>query len=115
VIGLAARGGRLTPDGRMAVMQVARFHAAGDLRLEQAPEPVPGPGDLVVRVRNCSMCGTDLKIVTHGHHRIAGPRILGHEIAGDITQTEPGVTGGRCRDCAAGADEHVPRPADLRV
>jgi L-iditol 2-dehydrogenase len=108
-------------------MQVARFHAAGDLRLEEAPEPVPGPGDLVVRVRNCSMCGTDLKIVTHSHHRIAGPRILGHEIAGQVTETGPGVTGwrpgdriqvaaatgcGRCRDCAAGAMNMCP---DLRT
>lgn len=104
-------------------MQVARFHAAGDLRLEEAPEPVPGPGDLVVRVRNCSMCGTDLKIVTHGHHRIAGPRILGHEIAGQVTETGPGVAGwrpgdriqvaaatgcGHCRDCAAGAMNMCP-------
>jgi L-iditol 2-dehydrogenase len=123
----AVRAGRLTLTAEWALMRVARFHAAGDLRLEEAPEPAPGPGDLVAQVRNCSVCGTDLKIVTHGHHRIAGPRILGHEIAGEVTRTGPEVTGwrpgdriqvaaatgcGRCRDCAAGAMNMCP---DLRT
>jgi len=36
---------------------MARFHAAGDLRLEEAPEPVPGPGDLVVRVQVAAAAG----------------------------------------------------------
>jgi NADPH:quinone reductase-like Zn-dependent oxidoreductase len=43
-------------------MRVVRFHAPQDVRVEDAPEPTAGPGELLVRVRNCSICGTDAKI-----------------------------------------------------
>ncbi|HEY6710366.1 MAG TPA: alcohol dehydrogenase, partial [Actinomycetota bacterium] len=39
-------------------MRVVRFYAPRDVRVEDAPEPSAGPGDLVIRVRNCSICGT---------------------------------------------------------
>ena len=48
-------------------MKAARFHAPGDIRIEDVAEPVAGPGDVVIRVRNCSTCGTDVKISRHGH------------------------------------------------
>lgn len=79
-------------------MRVARFHTPGDLRLEEAPEPVPGHGEIVVRVRACSMCGTDLKIVDHGHRRLTAPRVLGHEIAGEVAEVGAEVTGWRPGD-----------------
>ncbi len=78
-------------------MKVARFHAPGDLRLEDAPEPAPGPGDLKIRVRNCSTCGTDVKIFRYGHHHIVPPRVLGHEVAGEVVEVGAAVT-----DWAAG-------------
>ena len=74
-------------------MKVARFYAPGDVRIEQAPEPEPGPDELKLRVRNCSACGTDLKIYRHGHHHIDPPRVLGHEIAGEVVATGGGTTG----------------------
>ncbi|HLV74672.1 MAG TPA: zinc-dependent dehydrogenase [Vulgatibacteraceae bacterium] len=74
-------------------MKVARFYAPGDIRLEDAPEPEPGPGELKIRVRNCSTCGTDVKISRFGHHHIAPPRVMGHEIAGEVAETGEGVTG----------------------
>ncbi|WTW98973.1 zinc-dependent dehydrogenase [Streptomycetaceae bacterium NBC_01309] len=98
-------------------MKVARFHAPGDIRIGDAPEPVPGPGDVKIRVRNCSTCGTDLKIYRHGHHHIVPPRVTGHEIAGEITEVGADVTGwgvgdrvqviaaipcGRCGECRRG-------------
>jgi len=98
-------------------MRAARFHAPGDIRLEDVPEPEAGPGDVVIRVRNCSTCGTDVKISRHGHHHIVPPRTLGHEIAGEIAEIGPGVAGwsvgdrvqviaaipdGVCLDCRAG-------------
>ena len=43
-------------------MKVARLYAPGDLRVEDLPAPEAGPGDLVIRVRTCSTCGTDAKI-----------------------------------------------------
>lgn len=68
-------------------MRVVRFHARGDVRIEEAPEPVPGPGEVKLRVRNCSTCGTDVKIWRHGHHHIVPPRIMGHEIAGEVVES----------------------------
>lgn len=74
-------------------MKVVRFHAPGQVRIEEAPEPVPGPGDVKIRVRNCSTCGTDVKIYRFGHHHIVPPRVMGHEIAGEVTEVGAGVTG----------------------
>jgi L-iditol 2-dehydrogenase len=98
-------------------MLAARFHAPGDVRLEDVAEPTAGPGDVVIRVRNCSTCGTDVKISRSGHHHIVPPRTMGHEIAGEITEVGEGVSGwspgdrvqviaaipdGTCPDCRAG-------------
>ena len=74
-------------------MRVVRFHAPGDVRLDDIPEPEPGPGDVKIRVRNCSTCGTDVKIFKFGHHHIVPPRVMGHEIAGEVVSTGDGVTG----------------------
>ncbi|MGI5151267.1 zinc-dependent dehydrogenase [Plantactinospora sp. CA-294935] len=74
-------------------MKAVRFHAPGDVRIEDVPEPSPGPGDVKIRVRNCSTCGTDVKISKFGHHHIHPPRVMGHEIAGEVVQTGPEVTG----------------------
>jgi L-iditol 2-dehydrogenase len=99
-------------------VKVARFYAPGDIRIETAPEPAPGPGDVKIRVRNCSACGTDVKIFRFGHHRISPPRVMGHEVAGEITEVGPAVTGwapgdrvqviaaipdGSCAECRRGA------------
>jgi L-iditol 2-dehydrogenase len=98
-------------------MLVARFYAPGDIRLEQAPEPTAGPGQLKIAVVNCSTCGTDVKISRHGHHHIRPPRVIGHEIAGRIVEVGEGVTGwsegdrvqviaaipcGSCAECSDG-------------
>jgi L-iditol 2-dehydrogenase len=65
-------------------MKVARFYAPGDIRIEDAPEPSPGPAEVKIRVRNCSTCGTDVKIFRSGHQNIDPPRVMGHEIAGEV-------------------------------
>lgn len=98
-------------------MKVVRFHAPGDVRIEEAPEPVAGPGEVKLRVRNCSTCGTDVKISRYGHHHIVPPRVMGHEIAGDVVELGPGTAGwevgdrvqviaaipcGQCPDCLRG-------------
>jgi L-iditol 2-dehydrogenase len=74
-------------------VKVARLYAPGDLRVEDAPDPEAGSGELVVRVRSCSTCGTDAKIFHHGHHHISLPRVLGHEIAGEVVEVGAGVEG----------------------
>lgn len=98
-------------------MLAARFYAPGDIRLEDVPEPVAGPGEVRLRVRNCSTCGTDVKISRAGHQNLTPPRVLGHEIAGEVDQVGAGVTGwsagdrvqviaaipdGTCRQCRRG-------------
>ncbi|MEU6741544.1 zinc-dependent dehydrogenase [Streptosporangium sandarakinum] len=95
-------------------MKVARFHAPGDIRVEDADEPVAGPGELRIRVRNCSTCGTDAKILKYGHHHIRPPRVMGHEIAGEVVdgagdwapgdrvQVIAAIPCGRCGECLRG-------------
>ncbi|HEY8721020.1 zinc-dependent dehydrogenase [Pengzhenrongella sp.] len=98
-------------------MRVARFHAPEDIRIEDAPEPTPGAGDVKIRVRACSACGTDVKISRFGHQNITPPRVMGHEIAGEVVEVGADVKGwaagdrvqviaaipcGKCRECLAG-------------
>ncbi|MGH8964575.1 MAG: alcohol dehydrogenase catalytic domain-containing protein, partial [Actinomycetes bacterium] len=96
-------------------MRVARFYAPGDLRLEDAPEPSPGPDEVKIRVHNCSTCGTDVKIFNHGHQNLDPPRVIGHEIAGEVVESNVGgwtagdrvqviaaVPCGTCPDCVRG-------------
>jgi L-iditol 2-dehydrogenase len=100
-------------------LKVARLHAPGDLRVEDAPIPEAGPGELTIRVRSCATCGTDAKIFRHGHHHISLPRVLGHEIAGEVAEVGAGVDGwssgdrvqviaavpcGTCRYCRLGRE-----------
>jgi L-iditol 2-dehydrogenase len=74
-------------------MRVVRFHAPRDVRVEDAPEPTAGPGELVIRVRNCSICGTDAKIWRSGHPNLRPPRVLGHEVAGEVVEVGEGAGG----------------------
>jgi L-iditol 2-dehydrogenase len=74
-------------------MRVVRFYAPEDVRVEDAPEPTARPGDLVIRVRNCSVCGTDAKIWRSGHPDLRPPRVLGHELAGEVAQVTDGAGG----------------------
>ena len=72
-------------------MQTARLYAPGDLRLESLPVPEAGPGDLVLRVLACGTCGTDVKVSRFGHQHISLPRVIGHEVAGEIVAVGSGV------------------------
>ncbi|RZS39223.1 L-iditol 2-dehydrogenase [Herbihabitans rhizosphaerae] len=83
-------------------MRVARYYAPGDLRLEEAAEPPAGPDEVKIRVRNCSTCGTDVKIFKHGHHHLDPPRVIGHEIAGEVVEAANGwKAGDRVQSIAA--------------
>ncbi len=65
-------------------MQVARYYNNRDIRLEEHPTPQIGPGEILVKVIASGICGTD---VMEWYRTKKGPRILGHEIAGEIVES----------------------------
>jgi L-iditol 2-dehydrogenase len=87
----------------------------GEVVLREVPDPVPGAGEVVVRVRAALTCGTDFKLVRRGHPKVPFPARLGHEFAGVVERVGPGtsfaagdrvvpaVSGpcGACPDCLA--------------
>ena len=75
-------------------MKALRFHAPGDVRLEDVPEPTPGPDEIKIRVVYCSMCGTDVKIKNNGHVNITRTTTMGHEIAGEVVEVGAEAAGG---------------------
>jgi L-iditol 2-dehydrogenase len=72
-----------------ATMQAAVYRGVNDVRLETVPVPKIGPGELLVRVHTCGICGTDLKKIATGSH--SAPRIFGHETAGMVAAVGPEV------------------------
>src|SRR5579859_809830 len=70
-------------------MQAAVYRGKDDVRLETVPVPEIGPGELLVRIHTCGICGTDLKKISTGSH--SAPRIFGHEMAGQVVALGAGV------------------------
>ena len=70
-------------------MKAAVYRGINDVRLEEVPVPEIGPGEILVRVHTCGICGTDLKKIATGSH--SAPRIFGHETSGVIAQVGAGV------------------------
>ena len=102
-------------------MRAAVFHGAGrPLEVTDVPTPVPGPGEVLVRVAGCGMCHTDLHYLDHGVATFKDPPIiLGHEASGTVDRLGDGVgrwtegdrvlipavlSCGRCRYCRAGRE-----------
>ncbi|MCM8769535.1 MAG: zinc-dependent dehydrogenase [Candidatus Omnitrophica bacterium] len=73
-------------------MKAAILKSVENLELEEVPEPKPGPGELVIQVKACAVCGTDVKVYHHGHKHIVFPRITGHEVSGVVIKCGAGVT-----------------------
>ncbi|HEX7729771.1 MAG TPA: zinc-dependent dehydrogenase [Terracidiphilus sp.] len=72
-----------------ATMRAAVYHGINDVRVETVPVPRVGPGELLVKIATCGVCGTDLKKIHFGSH--SAPRIFGHEMAGTIVAVGEGV------------------------
>ena len=73
------------------MMRAAVLYGTNDLRLEERPVPIVKPGSLLVKVQACAVCGSDLRILRDGNPRITEPRIIGHEIFGEIVEVGVGV------------------------
>lgn len=108
-------------------MRAALFHGGTDIRVQEVATPVPGPGEVLVRVRAAGICGSDL----HGYRNpgrrraTSRPYMTGHELAGEVAALGPGVQGldvgqrvgveprhlvscGRCRWCRRGDTQLCP-------
>ncbi len=70
-------------------MRAAVYRGIDDVRVETVPVPEIGPGDLLVRIDTCGICGTDLKKIHSGSH--SAPRIFGHEMAGTVVKVGDGL------------------------
>lgn len=79
-------------------MKAAVWHARKDVRIETVPDPgAPGPGEVILKITSCGICGTDLEEYASGPHFIPvdkpnpltgqiAPLILGHEFAGEVVE-----------------------------
>lgn len=66
-------------------MKALVLHGIGELRYEEIPVPVPGPGEVLVKVSACGVCGSDLpRIFEKGAYRF--PIVCGHEFSGIIAE-----------------------------
>jgi len=102
------------PDISMKALLLSKYR---HLEITDLPNPVPGPGEILVKVAACGICGSDV----HGYDGSSGRRIppivMGHEAAGRVAKVGPQVTGwaegdrvtfdstiscGTCRYCARG-------------
>ncbi len=99
----------------METMKAAVFHGQGDLRVEERPVPEPGPGEALLRIKYCGICGSDLEAYRYGLYEPG--IVIGHEIAAEVAAVGPGVAGlapgdrvtsndivpcGECRYCRTG-------------
>jgi L-iditol 2-dehydrogenase len=74
-------------------MTAAVLYGKEDVKIEQVPIPRVGEGEVLVKVQVALTCGTDLKVYQRGYHArmIVPPALFGHELAGTIEETGPGV------------------------
>ena len=74
-------------------MKAATYLGPGRVEVRDVPDPECGPGEVVIEVRACAICGTDVRIFHHGQKNVQPPVVIGHEIAGVIHQVGEGVEG----------------------
>lgn len=95
------------------MMDVVICQRPGTLTVERRPVPVPAPNEVLVRVRRVGMCGTDMHIFRGVQPFLTYPRVMGHEISGEVVQSPddsslapgepvyvvPYLSCGRCSAC----------------
>ncbi|MCC7494349.1 MAG: alcohol dehydrogenase catalytic domain-containing protein [Fimbriimonadaceae bacterium] len=106
---------------RPTTQRAAVYRGPRDVRLETVPVPACGPGEVLLQVTACGVCGTDLKKIQLGLQ--SPPRIYGHETVGRIVELGAGVRDwalgervavyhhvpcGQCRYCRRGVPSQCP-------
>src|SRR5215208_865174 len=73
-------------------VRAAMFYEPGDVRMEDVPEPEPGPGEILVRIGAALTCGTDVKTFKRGHPTLIKevPSPFGHEFGGPSRRSAKG-------------------------
>lgn len=107
-------------------MRAAVFKGVGlPLQIEQLVVPQPAPGQLLIRVHRCGICGSDVHLTDeHAHWQVPVGTVMGHEFVGEVvalgegTQTQwkegdrlaalPMLGCGKCAHCIAGEPFHCP-------
>jgi len=108
---------------RQSMRAVVVAGYGGRLEVWERPIPRPGPEEVLVAVRASGLCSTDLHLLSGRQPLGELPRILGHELAGEVVEIGLGVEGwsvgervttaidvtcGRCRHCRAGETQRCP-------
>lgn len=73
-------------------MKALVYKGPGILELEERPVPVPGKGEVLIKIKKVSICGSDLGAYRVASDRFRAPLVLGHEFSGDIEELGEGVT-----------------------
>ena len=71
-------------------MRAGVYRDKGVVHVEEVPVPEVGPKEVLIKVAACGICGTDIKKIFQRY--VEPPQILGHELAGTVVATGPGVT-----------------------
>jgi 2-desacetyl-2-hydroxyethyl bacteriochlorophyllide A dehydrogenase len=111
-------------------MAAVRLHAQNDLRLDEIPIPEARPGQVLIKVHRCGICGTDLHIAKGNFPAPNLPLVLGHEFSGTVAALGSGVIDvkvgdrvvvdintscGHCYYCTRGQKLFCPQVAQLGV
>lgn len=70
-------------------MRAAVFLGQGDIEIQECPDPIPGEGEVLIKVEACGICGSDLHAYKTGMY--APGLIIGHEFSGVVKAVGPGV------------------------
>src|SRR5689334_23041005 len=79
----------------MTARRVLNIHGVNDVRLDPTDAPLPGKSDVVVKVKACGVCGSDLSYIKIGgiHRKPGGVTPIGHEAAGEVIAVGDQVKG----------------------
>jgi L-iditol 2-dehydrogenase len=106
-------------------MKSAFYYGINDIRIEEIDKPAIDENEMLIKVKACAVCGTDLRIYKFGHFKIpqGTKRVLGHEVAGEIVElgskvkgytvgmrvaVPPNVGCGTCPMCIQGYNQMCP-------
>lgn len=106
-------------------MKAVLITGLNQIEIRNMPDPVVQEGGVLVEMKNAAVCGTDVKMIKHGHRDLILPRIPGHEGTGvvfesrnqrfrngDMVAVYPGIFCGRCQNCLSG---HTARCRSIKI